>query len=75
MAGKIKTKEGDEVVKQEDIINFHNKKDYVAIKLNDDSKIYVEHVAFAKKLVDAKKAEYAKGVELEEPKVTTQVLG
>ncbi|OPC44622.1 hypothetical protein [Elizabethkingia anophelis] len=72
MSVKIKeTKETEEKVTK---ITFDNDSDYVAIKLKEDGKNYVEHKHFAKKLVEAKLAEYAKDVQLDKTKSPTTIL-
>lgn len=55
-------------------VTFDNEKDYKAITLKSDGKVYVEHHIFAKKLVDQKLAEYAKDVKLDIKKSTTQAI-
>lgn len=74
MAGKLKhTQESEEIV---EVLSFDKKSDYTAIILKDDpfKKVYVEHVHFAKKLVDDKKADYAKGVEIADIEFSTKAI-
>ncbi|MDV3685278.1 hypothetical protein CMU45_02650 [Elizabethkingia anophelis] len=72
MSVKIKETKGSK--ENDTIINFNNDEDYVVVTLKEDGKNYVEHKHFAKKLVDSKLAEYAKGVQLDKTKSPTTIL-
>ena len=56
-----------------EVVKFDHSQ-YVAIKLKEDGKTYVEHKLFANKLVDRKLAEYDKDAKLEDPKTNYTVL-
>lgn len=70
MAGKLKETNSENY----EVITFDNNKDYKAIKLLSDGKVYVEHKRLADYLVKSKKAEYAKDVELDDVKANTKVV-